>query len=149
MIDPPTSSNSFDFRVILITPLQQLVWWLVAVLLVSVSGYPGVICVTPMAWLLALRVGTICVTRSRSGTSSHRILEASLAGAILGLLQGILFLAIMPFMGPYPSDEITRAIIFAAIMLLAGIAAGAGLSFFTAYFSKQRKRRTIQEAKNV
>ena len=134
------SSTGLDLRVILEVPIRQFVLWLAMVLLVTFAGYPGVVCVTPMAWLLALRVGNVCVARSRSVQSSRRLLEASLAGGFLGFLQGILFLVIIPLMGPIRPDEITKTIILDAIMLLLGIVAGAGLSFFTAYFNEQRHK---------
>jgi hypothetical protein len=133
------SAKRLDFRTMLETPLRQFVLWLAIVLLVSVAGYPGVVCVTPMAWLIALRVGNICVSRSRSQTPSARLLEAALAGGILGLLQGILFLVVIPFLGPIQPDERTQTIILSVIMLIAGIFAGAGLSFFTAYLHERRR----------
>ncbi|MGZ9226563.1 MAG: hypothetical protein ACXW4M_13505, partial [Anaerolineales bacterium] len=134
------SANRLDFRTILETPLRQFVLWLAMVLLVSLTGYPGVVCVTPMAWLLALRVGNVCVARSRSEKSSQRLLEAALAGGILGLLQGVLFLVVIPFLGPIQPDERAQTIILSAIMLIAGIFAGAGLSFFTAYLHERRRQ---------
>jgi hypothetical protein len=136
------TSKSLDFRVMLITPLREFMGWLIAVLIVSIAGYPGVVCVTPMAWLIALRVGNNCVSRSRSEQSRQRILEASIAGAILGLLQGILFLVIVPFMGPYASDEITKTLVLTLVMILVGMVACAGLAFFTAYLKEQRNNRT-------
>jgi len=141
MTTSPSSLKNLDLRVILETPLRQFILWVTMVLLVSLAGYPGVVCVTPMAWLLALRVGNLCVARSKSGRSSQRLLEAALAGGFLGFLQGILFLVIVPFMGPYQSDEITKTIILTLIMLLVGIFAGAGLSFLTAYLNEQRAKR--------
>ena len=133
---------NLDLRTILEVPLRQFVLWLAMVLLVTFAGYPGVVCVTPMAWLLALRVGNICVARSRSEESSRRLLEAALAGGFLGFLQGLLFLVIVPFMGPIQPDEISKTIILTAMMVLVGIFAGAALSFFTAYFS-ERRRKTV------
>lgn len=132
-----------DFRLIFETPLRQFVPWLAMVIIVSFAGYPGVICVTPMAWLLALRVGNISVARSRSEESSQRLLEAALAGGILGFLQGILFLVFVPFMGPIQSNEIPKTTILVLIMLIIGILAGAALSFFTAFLNEQRRNRTL------
>jgi hypothetical protein len=134
-------SNPFrhlDHRLILETALRQFIPWLAMVVLVSLAGYPGVICVTPMAWLIALRVGNICVTRSTSAESSQRILEAALAGGLLGLLQGILFFVFITFLGPIQASEWTRTIVLVVIQLILGILAGAGLSFFTAYLNEQR-----------
>jgi hypothetical protein len=136
-------SNPFrhlDHRLILETALRQFIPWLAMVVLVSLAGYPGVICVTPMAWLIALRVGNICVTRSTSAESSQRILEAALAGGLLGLLQGILFLVFITFLGPIQASEWTRTIVLVVIQLILGILAGAGLSFFTAYLNEQRRK---------
>ena len=109
------------------------------VVLVSLAGYPGVVCVTPMAWLIALRVGNLCVARSRSEKSSQRLLEATLAGGFLGLLQGILFIVVIPFLGPIQADEWIQTIILTLIMMIVGIFAGAGLSFFTAYLHERRR----------
>jgi HAMP domain-containing protein len=134
--------KNLDLRVIFEVPLRQFVPWLAIVLLVTWSGYPGVVCVTPMAWLLALVVGNICVARSRSGQPLQRLSEAALAGAWLGLLQGLLFTVIVPYMGPIQSSEITKTIILVVILLIIGMIAGAGLSFFTAFLNEQRRSRT-------
>ena len=135
----PPSAKRLDFRTILEVPVRQFVLWLAMVVLVSFAGYPGVVCVTPMAWLIALRVGNLCVARSRSETSSQRLLEAALAGGFLGLLEGILFLGVIPFSGPIQADERIQTIILSAIMVIVGIFAGAGLSFLTAYIQERRQ----------
>jgi hypothetical protein len=139
MTTTPSSPNGLDFRVILETPVRQFVPWLAVVFLVTWAGYPGVVCVTPMAWLIALRVGNLCVARSRSETSSRRLTEAALAGAVLGLLQGVLFASIISFLEPINPDEQTRSTILTLIMIAVGIFAGAGLSFFTAYLNERRR----------
>jgi len=124
------------------TPLRQFAPWLVVVLLITVAGQPGVVCVTPMAWLLALRVGNIVAWRSRSEQPSRRLTEAALAGGFFGILQGILFAAVTPFMGPIQADEWTKTIVLMLIIFIVGTFAGAGLSFFTAYLNEQRRKRT-------
>jgi MFS family permease len=132
-------TTPLDTRVIFETPLRQFVPWLAMVLLITWAGYPGVVCVTPMAWLIALRVGNLAVARSRSETSSRRLTEAALAGAVLGLLQGLLFAAIISLLQPINPDERTRTVVLTLIMIAVGIFAGAGLSFFTAYFNERRR----------
>ena len=99
------SSGSLDFRIALVTALRQFAPWLVMVLLVTIAGQPGVVCVTPMAWLIALRVGNLVPWWSRSEMASQRLTEASLAGAFFGLLQGILFCVVALFMGPTKDTE--------------------------------------------
>ena len=134
-----TMTTPLDTRVIFETPLRQFVPWLAMVLLVTWAGFPGVVCVTPMAWLIALRVGNLCVARSRSDSSSQRLTEASLAGAVLGLLQGLLFAAIISMLQPINADDRTKTIILTVIMIAVGILAGAGLAFFTAYLNERRR----------
>ena len=140
MTDPiPASHKGLDLRVTIETPLRQFVSWLAMVMLVSFVGYPGVICVTPVAWLIALRVGNLVVWRSKSELRSQRLIEASIAGGILGLLQGILFIVVIPFMGPIQANEITNTFILVSLMLIIGILASAGLSFFTAFLNENRR----------
>jgi hypothetical protein len=132
--------NRLNIRIIFEVALRQFAWWFIAVLLVSVSGYPGVVCVTPMAWLLALRAGNQVAWRSPSGQRSQRLTEAALTGALLGLLQGILFGIVVPFMGPIQEDERVNSMTLVAAMLVIGMAAGAGLSFFTAFLNENRRK---------
>ena len=132
MTTPSSSPNGLDFRNIFETPLRQFVPWLAMVLLITWAGYPGVVCVTPMAWLIALRVGNLCAARSRSQSRSRRLTEAALAGAVLGLLQGILFAVIISLLQPINPDERAQTIALTLIMIAVGIFAGAGLSFLTA-----------------
>ena len=135
----PSPSTGFDLRIMFMIPLRQFTWWLIMVLLISFVGYPGVVCITPMAWLLALRVGNLVTQRSQSEQRSRRLIEAALAGGLLGLLQGILFAAIVPLMHPIQDNEVTNSIIFILGMLLFGTLAAAGLAFFTAFLNENRR----------
>jgi hypothetical protein len=134
-----SSPARLDLRVILEIPLRQIIPWLLSVLLVSIAGYPGAICVTPMAWLIALRVGNLVAWRSRSGSSSRRLMEAALAGGFFGFLQGILFAVVAPFLGPIQQDEIARTLALVLIILVAGTFTGAGLSFLTAWLNERKR----------
>ena len=96
-----------------------------------------------MAWLIALRVGNLCVWRSRSTLSSRRLTEAALAGGILGFLQGLLFAGIITLLEPINADERTRTIILTIIIVVAGIFAGAVLSFVTAYLNERRRNQAV------
>lgn len=136
------SVTKFDVRLILETAVRQFVPWLGAVLLVTWAGYPGVVCVTPMAWLMALQTGNICAARSKSNAFSSRLVEAALAGGLLGLLQGILFVIVVPAMGSIRPEEEANMGMITAFMLVAGVLAGALLSLFTAFLGEQRKKQT-------
>lgn len=133
---------NLDFRLILETAFRQFVPWLGGVLLVTWAGYPGVVCITPMAWLIALQVGNVCATKSKSSMSSNRLFEAALAGGLLGLLQGILF---VPAMGAIRPDEEANMGALTVIMVVVGVFMGAVLSFFTAFLNEQRKKRALPQ----
>jgi hypothetical protein len=135
----PLPKTAFDLRVMLETPLRQFAPWLAAVLLVTWAGYPGVVCVTPMAWLIALRVGLLCAMFSHSQNSNQRVQEAAVAGAFLGFLQGLLFFLILPRMGPVSASERASATGLALGMLCAGIFAAAALSAFNAWLFLRRR----------
>ena len=83
---------NLDYRLIGKTALQYFAPWLILVLLMIWLGYPGVLCITPAAWLLSLVIGTRCVTNSASPEKFQRLLEAVLAGALYGFLVGGLFI---------------------------------------------------------
>ena len=140
---PPSSdsTSSLDWKNALLTPLKLFAPWLAAVVVVSLAGYSGVVCVTPLAWLLALRVGNVCVLRSASPNASQRLAEAGLGGAVLGFLQGFLFWIVVPYMGPIRPDEQVNAALLGAAMIGLGIVAGAVLALFTGYLM-ERKLRT-------
>ncbi len=69
---------SLDWRMILKAPLPWFVWWLLIVVFVTWRGYPGVVCVTPLAWLLALPVGVTVAGGSASPQPAQRRREAAL-----------------------------------------------------------------------
>ena len=135
----PSDTSTLDFRVILDTPLRLFAPWLAVVLLATWGGYPGIVCVTPLAWLMALAVGVRCASQSSSSKPGQRLLEAALAGALFGLLQGVLFFFIAPRLGPVNADEQASATGISFGMLCVGAPVGAGLSTFTAWLAQRRR----------
>ena len=138
-----------DVRAILDSALRLFAVWLVAVLVITLAGYPGVVCVTPMAWLLALSAGLRCASQSASPQESRRILEAGLAGGLLGLLQGILFGVIANRMGEIKPEEQASAIGLSLGMLCLGVLAAASLAAFNAWLLEQRHKRSSRSVMDV
>lgn len=107
---------------------RPFVMWAAAVILVAMIGrQPGIVCVTPMAWLMATWVGGYCVSRSRSPQRQARLIEAALAGGLFGLLLGLLFAGVSPMMG-VEADEQQNAMVITLLMILAGTVISAVLS---------------------
>src|SRR5262245_25211604 len=65
--------------------------WSALVLLVTFAGQPGVACITPLAWLLALPAGWNYVSFSHGKPGRQPFIAGAILGAILGLLYGLLF----------------------------------------------------------
>ena len=73
-------NQGLDLRAALGIPVRQVIPWVVAVMFITYMGYSGVICITPMAWLMALRVGIQVSVTSKSAERSNRLREAGVAG---------------------------------------------------------------------
>jgi uncharacterized metal-binding protein len=132
-----------DLKAIAYAIWAPFISWLVVVIIVAFGGHqPGVVCVTPVAWLLALWVGLRCVASSRSPLKSGRLLEAALAGGIFGMLQGVLFAVVVPFMGSIQPEEQQKATLMKVVMVVLGAIVSAVLSM--AIGATQERRRTTK-----
>ncbi len=65
--------------------------WFALVLVLTYRGEPSVICLTPMAWLLAIPAGWNYVAVARGNPGRRPFLAGALLGAVLGLLYGLLY----------------------------------------------------------
>lgn len=138
-----SSSKSFDFKTVARAALVPFAIWALAVVFITFVGrQPGVICTTPVAWLLALWAGMTCAANSRSANKSTLLTEAALAGGVLGLLQGLLFAVIAPFMGVKPEEQ-QRSLVISAIIIVIGVGVSALLSAGISA-AQANKRRTAQ-----
>ena len=137
---PKVTSKGLDWKAILNAERPFILWVAVVIIMSFVRRQPGVICITPVAWLLACWVGILCVARSRSVEKAARLTEAGLAGGIFGLLQGLLFAAIAPLMGSIRPEERQKAVLLSAAMIVIGAIVSALLSM--AVGAGQDRRRT-------
>ena len=129
-----------DFGAVLKSALPPFIVWAAVVLVVTfVRHQPGVVCVTPMAWLLACWVGLSCVARSRSERKSALLAEAALSGGALGLLQGLLFVLVAPYMGEIKPEERQKMLLLSVGMVVVGMVVSALLS--TAVGAAQARKR--------
>ena len=126
---PKVGSRRLDFKAIVNAVWRPFALWAAAVILIAfVQRQPGVICVTPVAWLMACWVGLLCVSRSRSGEKGARLMEAALSGGIFGALQGLLFAAVVPLMGDIKPDERQKTLFLTLAMIIIGAIVSALLS---------------------
>lgn len=112
-----------------------LLYWTGTVIAVTLFGYPGVVCMTPVAWLLALPVGFRLARESRSA-QPLLLAESLLTGGVLGFWQGLLFAAAMA-MTPYVTtygDDLPSAWLTALAGVLISAPVMAALTALAAWF---------------
>jgi hypothetical protein len=119
-----------------------LIWGLV-VLFVAYQGQPGVICLTPMAWLLALPAGWNYVVFSHGKPGRQPFVAGAILGAILGLLYGVLFFGVSAYGMPVGTDpgEVAKMQNLVLVMIGGGAVIAALLSGFMAYRAAFLQRR--------
>ena len=132
--------SGLDGMVMLRAVVAPLLFWGALVGGAAGAGYPGAACMTPLAWLLGCWIGTFVGRRSRS-PFNRRILEAFLAGALLGLFEGIIFYVLQRTMMPVRPDEQSKAMILSMSIMLAGTVVCALLALATSAMMVRRLRR--------
>jgi hypothetical protein len=127
---PPGLIHAGPFARVLLAPL---IVWGVVVIAGLFANVPGVACVTPMAWLLALWCGTQYVNLCRGEADRIPWLAPVLIGGLLGLGEGILFIVVssvgMPATTP---EDAAKALVLSLVILAVGILVCAGLCALTA-----------------
>jgi hypothetical protein len=145
-----TDSSSLSSRSSLIhtgaffrTLAPPLMVWVAIVAFVSFSGQPGVICVTPMAWLLALWSGGQYIRLTGGRGERKPLLGPALVGAALGVCMSVMFILVTAIALPAGSapGEAAKAVLLDAIIGVGGILACAALSTFTGWLTLNRYRR--------
>ena len=131
--------QGLDLRAMAMALFLPLLFWTGAVLTVSMMGYPGIACMTPAAWLLALPVG-LRVRRDSESAGRRLLLEAALAGGLLGLGQGLIFATVVaasPYLPGLPGmPGMPNALYTALLSLVPGILVTTGLSAAVAVVKK-------------
>ncbi len=122
----------FDRRAMLKALWQPLALWSAAVVAVSLIGQPTVVCITPLAWLLAIPVGQQVVERSRNRYRQRSLVEAALCGGLLGLYQGLLFLLVGYITPGMTAQDRQLLLVLSLFSILIGLFACSALAFFFA-----------------
>jgi hypothetical protein len=109
-----------------------LLAWIAATAVFVAIDYPVLLCVTPLAWLLALYAGRVCGQAAHGG-----LLEAGVAGGLLGLAQGLLFGLTTVLLEPADAAEARGALLRGAGIGLGGLAGCATLALLAAAWSRR------------
>ncbi len=111
---------------------QPLAVWSAAVLAVSLIGQPLVVCITPLAWLLAIPVGQRVIDQSKNQFDDRSLIEAALCGGILGLIQGLLFLPVGYITPGMTRQDRQLLLVLSLFSIMIGLFVCAALAFFFA-----------------
>jgi hypothetical protein len=130
-----TGQPLINFAAFIRSLSMWLMIWGALVFMVTYGGQPGVVCLTPMAWLLALPAGWNYVVFAQGKPGKQPFVAGAILGAILGLCYGLLFFGVSAYQMPAGSDpgEAAKAQNVVFFMIGAGIVIAALLSGFTAY----------------
>ncbi len=122
--------RDIDLRAVSSALFLPLLLWTGSVIVICLMGYPGVIWMTPLAWLLALPVGLRVFRESRS-TGKRPVRDAAFGGALLGFWQGLLVPAVMVASAFLPGKMMSdppNPIFAAGLSILFGVPVTAGLA---------------------
>ena len=135
---PAAGGIGLDLRAILAS-LSPLIWYTGMVIMATLGGYPGVVCITPMAWLIGLWAGQRVVANTRSAPPRRPLVEAALAGAVVGLVTGVLFVIVGTQMPPADAEEVGQMLGFTTCIVVLGIPISAGLAVLTGWLTQRRR----------
>jgi hypothetical protein len=131
-------TQAVDWKASLYAAGAPLLCWAVPVLGARFSGFPGIGCMSPLAWLLGFWCGMRYVeaTGGRAGSA----LGPAVAGAWVGLGIGALFAFAMSGLETRP-DEIGKQWTMTLIMVGAGLVACPALAVTGAWLVRRRIAR--------
>jgi hypothetical protein len=134
---PPQAAPGMDWSAILNATIRTFIFWGVVITLITWKGAPGVLCITPIAWLLAAWVAKLYLSRTRSHPSQW-VKEAALAGGLFGFLQGALFVVLGQVLMPLSPGEQANMLLIGIVSTVIGLLAGGFLASLVVM--RQRKR---------
>ena len=114
----PLAQSGLDLRAVAGVAVALFLPWALLVIVFALRGQPGAVCLTPVAWLLAVVAGRGVLNFTRSTDPAKRRAEAGLAGGLLGGLLGMLLTVMLQIMGEITSQErLTLALLGVAATL--------------------------------
>lgn len=130
--------SGLDPAGILIAPGMLALAWLLMVVVFTLRQQPGIICMTPVFWLAAFVVGPGVINFSPSRQAAILRREAALAGAVFGLLVGLIFLVDTFIIGLSDPNGISFAVAGGLGCMLFGAGLCAMVSFGMAVLAIRR-----------
>jgi uncharacterized membrane protein len=132
--------SSINFAGLMRALIPPLFIWGAMVVMATMGGQPGVVCITPLAWTLALWAGQRYSLRMLNHETSKLYLGSALLGLLLGIGFGLVFLAGLSQMAPDPTNtaDVARTQGVAVYMFTGGLIVCPVLSVIMAAIVRRR-----------
>ncbi len=132
--------NIIDLHAVSSALFLPLLLWTGSVIGICLLGYPSVIYMTPLAWLLALPVG-LRIFRESQRPEKRPVLDAAFGGALLGFWQGMLVTAVMiasTFLPGKMMSDPPSPIFTAGLSILFGVPVTGGLAALITFWMARK-----------
>lgn len=117
--------------------IVPIVWWSILIGCVTISGYPGVIMITPMAWLiLPFQAGSVYAEKAIAKGMRPQLRYAALIGVLIGIMLGILCAIVSWFFMDIPANEVEKTVSFLLGMTKIGCLVCPLFSVLSTYIQK-------------
>ena len=124
-IEPLSNTPAIHLNAFLRTLIVSLMVWGAAVFVITTASQPGVVCMTPLTWLLALWSGRQYV-RLSNGQPGR--LGPALLGVVVGPGLGLIFALVSAQAMPADPSEAGKLQTLTAIMIVGSVIICAALS---------------------
>ena len=125
-------------RLILYLSWRWLLIWFVSALAVTLAGYPGGLCLTPLIWIASVAVGVQVARAARVDNYPHPVRAAATAGAVAGAGIGIISNLAAYITILLPGVEDVQGPIFFIFIGIAGTLVSTGLSALAAWLYRKQ-----------
>lgn len=112
-------------------------WWSILISCVTLSGYPGVIMITPLAWLiLPFQAGSVYAEKAIAKGMRPQFRSAALIGVFIGVMLGVLCAIVSLFFMEIPEHEVQQTVKFLLGMTQIGCLVSPFFSLLSTYIQK-------------
>ena len=138
--NPPSQGTGLDWRAVF-AGVAPVAWFVGMAVLATLGGYPGVVCMTPMAWLIGLAAGQRVATVTRSAGPRRPLVEAAIAGAVVGVITVVMFVVVSARFELQDAEEVQQMLGLTACMTVGGVVVPAVLAVGMAWVVGRRRAR--------
>jgi hypothetical protein len=117
--------------------ILPITWWSILIVCVTIAGYPGVMMITPLAWLiLPFQAGSVYAEKAIARKMRPQLRYSALIGVFIGILLGVLCAIVSWFFMDIPANEVEKTVNFLLGMTKVGCLVCPLFSMLSTYVQK-------------